>query len=267
MPHSNVTKYACGAHSTNNPNEGTIVAVGADYTKTNGYYSRWEWYSRLDPAWVFDSPGSANNHKWYGVSVGSGSPYADGTNQWYLEFRGGIDFSTTTGDYVWHTNDDAGGTGLEFYGNNGYYNEQANPFDAWVKRTLLIRWNSASTGLLYGTADGAEMANETEYTDGYSGSNRSEAIEGYTGNYNSNNWRYLADMYRDYGPNDAAIYLTNNATWASATIKEVQPWSSWSNTSITISKCNKGQLSTGTVHVHLRSIVQGDQYIGSRTIN
>ena len=161
-----------------------------------------------------------------------------------------------------------GGQGVEHYGsgNGGEYGNQANHVNAWVKTKILVRWNSTSTGLLYVTVNNSEIINDTEYTDAYPNTNRSEAIGGYAGNYDANNWRYFADVYYDRGPNDGALYLTNNATFASSTITAIQHWTSWSSSSIT-AVCNLEALSSGTVHVHFKSIEQGDIYLGTLVAN
>lgn len=266
LPHNNITKYLCGCHAVDQLFGGRNVLLGVDFTRANNLYSRWEWYCRLDPNWTLVS--QADNHKFYGIAQGSGSPYSggsDGQQNWYLEFRGGSDFPN---DFQWHVNDDASGVGIDKWGNlsGAYGNDQADPRAQWVKRSILMRWHSSSSGgLLYAEADYQVMFNDVRKTDGYAGTARSEAIEGYSGGPHPNNWRYMADIYYDRGTNDAALYLTNHATWSSATIKEIQPWSSWSDSSIT-AICNKGKLSSGTVHVHLRSIVNGNQYLGTRTV-
>lgn len=265
LPHNNITRYICGCHAANQLFGGRNVLLGVDFPRANNLYSRWEWYARLDPAWKLVS--QYDNHKFYGIAQGSGSPYSggsDGKQNWYLEFRGAGDFPNA---FQWHVNDDAEGVGISKWGNlsGAYGGEQPDPRTQWVKRSILMRWHSSSSGLLYAEANYEVMFNDIRKTDGYAGTARSEAIEGYSGGPHVDNWRYMADIYYDRGPNDAALYLTNNAIWAASTIKEIQPWSSWSDSSITC-RVNKGQLSSGAVHVHLRSIVNGHQYLGTRTV-
>lgn len=272
MPHSRTSKYIVGGHdpAQSSTSNGRNVLLGVNFTKSFPTYSRWELYRRIDPSW--NATGSfADNHKFYGLADGSGSPYSggnDGKQNWYIEYRGGGDFPTS---FTWHINDDHStpGTGIDV--SSPYGDVESSIFTGWNKVVILMRWNSSSSGLLsaYTHRIGSTRTtnfNQTQKTDGYTDSNnRSEAIEGYAGNADSNNFRYMADVFYDHGANDAVLYLTDNATFASSTIIEVQPWTSWSSTSITAT-CNGGALSSGTVHVHVRSIENGNQYLGTQTL-
>lgn len=260
LPHSNITQYLCGAHSPyTNANAGYNVYIAKNFTRPSfPFYSYWSWYGRIDPNWVF----SGDNHKFYGYSTGNGSIY-NLPNNWYLEFRGGGDFTGPTSSAQWHLVDDAGGTGTSAHAKYG--DDQPHPINGWVKREVLVKWNSSSDGFIRGWANNSQMFNETGKTDGYSGTTRCEGIEGYSGNGNANNYRYIADPYYLRGSHIGRFVLTNHATYASATIVEVQSYTSWSDTSCTL-KCNKGKLSSGTVHLHYRDEVNGHQYLGTRTV-
>jgi hypothetical protein len=262
LPHSNVTAYLCGAHSPGTGfNAGYNVAFWRSYTRPSfPYWTCWSWYERLDPAWNF---GGDNNLKWYGFSTG-GSIY-ELPNNWYIEFENST-FTSTSVQGFWHTNDDAGTTGLgaggTLYGSSG----QPNPCAQWVKKEIVIQWNSANTGRLLGWANNSQKFNYTGKTDGYSGTARSDGIGGYARNQTSNNWRYFADIYNDRGTSPGRFYLTNNATYTSSTINEIQPWTTWADGSVSLT-CNKGSLPSGTVHLHYRNEAGTHQYIGTRTIS
>lgn len=291
-PHSNVTAYLCGCHRAIGSNLGQNVAIWKNYTRTLLHYSYWHWYERIDPNWSYGI-GDPNdgNYKIYGYSVG-GSIY-ELPDCWYLAADASSNYPTAdtcladfcNASQTSHAvigNDDSvpAGTGMSYYGYPGSNPPVGgvlgysfpSPQQNWVRRELLIRWDNAAGG----TGDIRFWTNNTAgvldvaggHTDGLPGTARSEGIGGYARDYGATtNYRYYSDVLCDRGPNPGRFYATNHATYASATIREPQPWITFSDTSCSL-LCNKGQLSSGTVHIHYRNELTGaHQYLGTRTMS
>lgn len=264
LPHSNITQYLCGSHNLNTGSGGQVVYVAKNFTKPAfPYYSYWSWFSRLDPNWVHDAV--TPNHKFYGFSTGHGTIYNLPDN-WYLEFKGDGDFTSSSASAQWHcVDDDVGQEGTDMHGAFG--DLQPNPCGAWVKREILIKWQSNSTGFALGWANNELMWNETGvYTDGYAGegNDRCEGIEGYAGNYNANNWRFFCDVMYMRGAHIGRFVVANHATYASATKTVVQDYNAaeYTDTSVELI-AHKGDLDSGTNHLHYRDEVNGNQYLGT----
>jgi hypothetical protein len=82
----------------------------------------------------------------------------------------------------------------------------------------------------------------------------------------ANQYRYFSDLYQDYG--EGWFFLTNNSAWGSETIREIQPFTNWSDTSVTFT-VNGGQLPAGTVYLHFRKAPwqgSGHQALGPYTL-
>ena len=266
LPHTNVTKYLCGAFNSGAANTGSDVMCWVEFVKgTYPYYSYWCWYERVDPLWVFNGTPGSMNFKTYGISTGTGTIYNLPDN-WYLEYRSN-DFDSAGATPSWHSNSDAVPTDQGLDPPVNYGNDAPNPTSQWVKHEVLMKWSDqASGGYIKVWSNNAVMLNVTAKTDGIVGTDRSEGIGGYSDMRGADNWRYFSDMYHDrQSANPGRFMLANNATYASATIVEPQAYTSWASTSVAV-VCNKGALSSGTVHLHYRDEVNGHQYLGTRTI-
>lgn len=82
-----------------------------------------------------------------------------------------------------------------------------------------------------------------------------------------NQYRYFSDIYQDFG--EGWFFLTNAASWGGETIREIQPYTSWSDTSVTFT-VNGGQLPAGTVYLHFRKAPwqgSGHQALGPYTLS
>jgi hypothetical protein len=227
LPHSHVTMYMAGAHAESggyNAGYDVIAFKNRNITSypTNAYFS---WYERNDPLWVFNLGSPAdNNHKLWDFSQGT-SPYSMPPN-WYLEHNPRFQ-SATDKSGSFHLNDDSGlmTNAVSTWGSGN----PPSPWQGWVKMEVLVTYATDTSGRV------RMYANNKLYfdvaglnTDPLSGSARSEGIGGYTRNYgNANNWRYFSDMYIDYS--FSRIVLANSATYANATVVEIQPAVSWSD--------------------------------------
>lgn len=274
LPHSNVTKYLAGAQYSTPGHVGpppdafpSAVLVGNSYTRPAfPYYTSWSYYLHLSPNWQF--PAGDHNHKWFAFANGGG-PYPGSGQNWYLEKENST-FSSTSAEAKTHiVADDGSLPGSGQLGSLGEYNET----QAWVKIEVLAKITDQSNGWIkvYSTKPGVGRRQTFNYagkTDAWSGTTRFEGIGGYSRHYPySQNRRYWVDIYNDRQTSgNARVVLTNNATFDSSTIVEWQPYTAWSNTSITFT-VNKGVLPSGTVYLHLRDDVNGHQYLGPLVLN
>ena len=236
LPHTHITKYMAGAHSTD-----SYVTFWKARSMAAGYpqYTYLSYYHRADPAWVF---GGDNNYKTYDFSTGV---QQNAANNLYSAFIVHPNSNTDPSSNIqWLFNDDAYGGGTPTLDNNQYYwGPGQNPMAGWTKNEWEIKWTPNSDGYIKMWENGVLTMNYKGPTDKYPGTARTEAIGGYARNYpQPNNWRYLADIYYDQTP--SRVVLANNSNLSNATIVETQIPSTWSNTSINIS-VNLGKFSSG----------------------
>lgn len=241
--HTHVARYMAGGH-------GEVGSNGYDVmfwkNRTMASYPQFTyacWYERGDPNWVF---GGDNNYKMYDFSTGT-QPYASPSN-WYTAWNTPLP-NSTVGGCVWVFNDDcldAPCESLAWPDNNGhnyYWNTGANNFGGWQKVEMEIQWTNQTSGYVKVWNNGVLVMNYSGPTDKYAGTARSESVGGYARMYGQpNNWRYWNDVYLDY--TRSRVLLANNATLTSATIREIQIPSSWSNGSINATM-NLGKFTTG----------------------
>lgn len=251
-PHSNINKYIAGCHYSDQGSAwATDVMFGQYFTVSSfpykGYYS---WYSRADPNF---SHGGDDNYKVciHAHTDGCGLPYGcdDGTDwpYWYL----GPEDSPADGSF----SDNDSGTLLNYNSTllNGGCDDTPNVATQWVKKevwynidyqeTTITLWVEGSQGT--GTLDSGSP-NQVETATGL----KMFTFGGYSRNYPTTaNWRYYADMYWQPG-SWARVVLTDNATYSSTTIREVQPITSWADGSISIT-VNEGALTGQTAYCHV----------------
>lgn len=278
-PHSNCSVAMCAATPGGTPATQQNAYAYRNLTWSGAdEYSYWSFYHRAANNWTF---GDDNNYKTYGISTDHDSIYNLPDN-WYEAYNtnapgGHTDFWNNTNEPIQMViGDDSGydnGGGIVAWG--GHWSSLSTSFNFaknWVKVELLIRWNeNSSLGFIRGWQNNVQNWNFTTATDSRSNSHwnfttlRCEGIGGFLRNCSSTQFRYWVDIYHSRDANPGRFVLTNNATYASATVVEVQPYTSWSATSVML-KCKKGALSSGTVHLHYRDEVNGHQYLGTRTM-
>jgi hypothetical protein len=280
LPHNNDTSYLCGCHATGtSANDGAQVGFGIT-TYTRAAMPTWSYmsfYHHLDPAWV-SGIGSPNdkNHKIYDASVASG-PY-NGTANWYFGATGsgpqGLD--TTLTNMGLGIGDDSSGvytsTSGDTYNSHSFFTV-TELLNSWTKNEISIRWsptlNQGKVIWVKENDQGNRYFHNDLFTDGEPGNQRCDFIGGYSRDYpNVNNYRYWADIWWEVGPNPGRFILANSATYNSATIAELQPYTpgTWSDSGATLT-CNKGKLSSGTVHLHYRNDeTLAHQYLGAYTM-
>ena len=274
------TKYICSACMGNGLDAGDMM-FGKKFTvPAVPYYLVCSWYEATSPNWVF---GGDNNFKWVvmttaqsGVSAGYGSTY------WYMEWENSGFTSASALPYI-DINDDGGAGigrnagGSEYHGAH-LPNEYYNGCNGWTKRELIgmltpdgsgfiklnmsvpgsqPRWN----GYLYNNTQGAGT---TDYT----GTTREFYLGGYRRNYpQATNRSYWSDIYLDIQTSGAKRFaLTDTNSLATATVVEYQPYTSWSDSSVTLA-CSKGNLASGTAYLWLLDEINGDRLIGSYTMS
>jgi hypothetical protein len=271
-PHAYTTRFLAGAHGEAvSAFQGYNVIPFKTYTKLGAScYSYWCFYQRCDPNWAFltGTPPDAN-FKTFAFSQ-DGSPYELPNNWYYAHNTNSFESNTdTTGEFI--INDD--GSSLVFPDQNShsrYWNAALNPHDVtngWIRNEVELYVTSSNSGYAKMWENNVLVIDYAGPTDSYAGTTRTEGPGGYArDDGNPTNYRYFADCYHDRQLGGIGRFiLSNNATYASSSIVEPQPYTAWASGSVTLT-CNKGKLSTGTVHLHFRDPVNGHQYLGTRTI-
>jgi hypothetical protein len=213
-------------------------------------------YRRQDPAWDFGTscdaspdPDEDNNFKFLTVSS-AGSWFA--TPYWYHDQTNQKCSQTQR----WEDNFFAsGGLGamndpsLNTIG--GSSDQAADPWYEWVKDEYRIGLGSSGqqVRIYRNNRQDVNLTNENTYDE--SGTNFALSIGTFARQETVNNFIYMVDVVAVVGA-DAykRVILTDNATYASSTIVEFQPITSWADTSIGIT-INKGKLPAGTAHIHV----------------
>lgn len=243
LPHSNITKYLCGAHyntSTPDAHSGLNVCIGknSQQLNTKTFISYW---TRIDPNWHFIT--GDHNYKEYDYAAGAGytgdgyNSYFDNkyinnsTVNWGANYVEGMDVT------IDHVNESF----MTWYPEtDGVFStvDCASPLNGWHKIEMELAHNTpAGSHKIW--QDGV-LAWEVYLDDdgGVSPSGRSETVvggfcrEAGTSNAYKNNWRYYADVYYDHSW--ARICIGNASTYAASTSREYQIPETWSATSVTI---------------------------------
>ena len=202
---------------------------------------------------------SSGNYKFFSHGAG----WYTGVSEWYIDYQARVDLTAPNLE----TNDAAGGS---LTPNHEWGSAGANIKNGWVLRTIYVRFDSSPNGKIHyyeGDSLTPLLSATTQVLDNNAGATRSVVIGTYQqANSDPNLWRYFADIYVDAGEDQ--FFLTNNANWSQSTIRELQPWTSWSDTSCMLA-CYGGRLPPGTAHLHFRRApwqTTGHQYLGTRTI-
>lgn len=266
LPHSHITKVLCGEH------QGTGIESSDVYVTR--YYERpgtswWmvrSYYFAISQDWDFTNQGTAdNNFKHFFIA--SGSKYAANSQYAYVEARN-ADFTSNTVDHGVYWNDaDLIGSSPQLIDSTI---DQTNQVAlGWHKIEQVIKYSESSDGVWKYTINNSELINTTLQTHdstAYEGkTNWQETFGGFTRHRNAGNARFWADIWRDVNAsNPGRFVIGNSATWSSCTLREYQPYTAWSTTSVTLT-LNQGAIPDGTAHLHYRDEVNGNQYIGTLT--
>lgn len=247
MPHSHITKYIAGAaYPGTDTDQGWATTmwknVNLGSLPKTVYISH---YFRVDPAWVFHlGEPDDSNFKIFDISQGNG-PYGYPPGYWYWNYQGD-QFTSCSAIAPFQLQDDLSDSidGGAYWGGSG----TASPCMQWIKWEFETKLTSASNGYAKLWQDGTLAGNYAGKTDGFSGTTRTLSVGGYQRAYgNQNNWRYWADVYVDITPQ--RVILANNSTLnSSATIREIQIPTAWSDGSITVT-VNLGKFTSGTAYL------------------
>jgi hypothetical protein len=233
LPHSNITKYFCGAHYPGTSAQaGWNVGVAKNRTVTSWpCYSYISFYNRADPSWTWSADSTDDNYKEYDWSRDSW-PY--GADNWYLEYY----YRSS-----WHLNDDST-DGLARPISGWHQGDHWNVTSSWMKVEMEIRHDTSSSGYIKVWENGVLKVNFTGQNTWASTGTYNELIGGFARDRSTSNWRYFADMYLDYSLQ--RVMIGNASTLASSTtLREVQIPSAWSASSITVT-VNQGGFANGS---------------------
>lgn len=261
------------------------------------YYIVASWYETIGPGWVFNTPypGSGetapgdNNFKWLVYTTEITGGY--GTYYWYMEM-GNSRFTSLTSTPWTDINDDGAGVVGALKGHNGSEwtspdmpNKYYNTGNGWVKKELSMYMTPSTNGFVsmtysvpnYSNPGNAQprynnylwnSSNGSGTTDPYAGAGRAIYIGGFRRNFPiAANRSYWSDVYFDIQTAGCGRFaLTDTNSLTTATVCEWQPYTAWSNTSVTLT-CSKGNLPSGTVYLWLLDEVNGNRLIGSYTMS
>lgn len=251
------TQYIAGIHCV--ADNGVLFLKAAHDSGTFPNYSRWVWYTRMDPAW--DNTGGENtdaNNKFYtggssdlltcdSSAPGCGTAGHDGF--WYGEYDGRPTSSSTSPVNIDFSDSGSLGyrcdSGTELAGfchsgggsqTVGYGDNSNNPAAGWVYAELKIRWDRNNTGRVKYYENGIKYFDATGTTDTYTTTTtRQEGIGLYARAREPNSFRYIDDVYHDSSLQAwAHAELCTGSTYTLRGICAQQPLTSWSTTAIGI---------------------------------
>lgn len=252
------------------------------------FYLVCSWYEAISPNWSF-SQGAFSpqdyNYKWLVYTTELTGGY--GSAYWYME-NGNGEFSSASATPTIDINDDGAGIvgRSKQYPSSEYHSPQLtnkyfNTANGWVKKELSMYMTSATTGFISLNLSKPGTSAQARYnaylwnsvvgsgtTDPYSGTGRTFWLGGFRRDAPfAQSRQYWSDVYLDIQTGGIGRFaLTNTNTLATSTVIEYQPYTAWSNTSVTLT-CSKGNLSSGTVYLWLLDEVNGNKLIGSYTMS
>jgi hypothetical protein len=287
------SKYICSAleSSEGGYGAGNMMFGLSNSTLAPPYYLACSWYECISPNWVFNVPYSGsgesapgdNNFKWVVYTTELTGGY--GSLYWYMEDQNSA-FRSATSAPAFDINDDGAG----IVGRSKQYpssewvspampNKYYNTANGWVKKELSMYMTSGTNGFVSMAVSVPKSqprwngylwnnTNGTGTTDPYGGSGRTFWLGGFRRDFpQALNRQYWSDVYLDIQTSGLGRFaLTDTNSLATATVVEWQPYTSWSNTSVTLT-CSKGNLSSGTVYLWLLDEVNGSKLIGSYTMS
>lgn len=235
-PHSRVGRYIAGSHAENTATTGRNVMFWKSFPHAfpvDIYQSCW---MRADPAWTFSGGSNDDNFKCYRfgrTNSASTSPGAGGVNSATINYGGGNPPKSLSD------------TGMRYqaYGEliDTHYPGSTNLVNVMTKWTKFeVLWQVDSDGLIRIREDGRRVMNYGAASFP-SGTESLDVVSfgDYCRQYNHpENFRYYTDCYLD--TTFQRVILGNAPTLdASATTREMQVPSAWSDTSITVT-VNRG---------------------------
>lgn len=246
-PHSNSTHYYAGCFQGTGANAGQSVDIQQSWSGSN-FHVIFAAYHRYDPAWSFSGQ---DNNKFGGMSGGFdiyAAPYV------YIQYES--DAFGSSSALPWINVYDPNGSFMDppgpLWSNTA---ESVNITQAWVRRELLAR--AGSNGYIRVLSNGVQKFSQSVSLG--AGSGGIFGIGGYSGQRSSDNFAYFADVYFDASANPRHIALVQGSTY------ELQHYTAWSDTSITLRVC-MGQLSPGEATVRVLS-QDGSPAVDLGTIN
>jgi hypothetical protein len=275
-------KYICSALQSV---IGGYASAGLQFAKTFStlappFYLVCSWYECISPNWVFGVGHTPHdyNFKWIVYTTELTGGY--GTNYWYMEDQNGA-FTSANAAPAFDINDDGAGIvgrmkntpSAEWISPN-MPNKLYNSANGWVKKELSMYMTSGTNGYVSMTVSQPKVQprwngylwNNTVgsgTTDPYSGTGRTFWLGGFRRDFpNAVNRQYWSDIYLDVQTSGVQRFaLTDTNSLSTATVVEYQPYTAWSNTSVTLT-CSKGNLASGTVYLWLLDEVNGSRLIG-----
>ena len=287
LPHANITRVLAGVQRDNGPDGGwnTGFSRGVSYVQDKPFYCYY--LTRNSPSYFYDS--SAENYKIWHWDEGAG-PYATITDGYaevknFTSANSNPAYKRGTGTYNMQEPDVLGNGGTQYMG----VASGATLGNKWISHEWFWGCSKTSSGFAYLIADNASTSlggSAVKPTSGNvrlqnvaiskmafwyhgltipsGGSTHYAQVGGYARyNTGTGSWRMYADVYMD--DTWSRVVATDSATYDSSTIVVPQPPTAWSGTSITCT-CNKGRLSSGTVHLWVFDSNNARQYIGPRTM-
>lgn len=284
LPHGNISAVLAGSHYTNGTDGGYNVGLsrGIGYAAGKPVYCRY--LLRNSSGFFYDNESNENYKIWH-WDQGAG-PYSSSTDG-YIEVKG---FTSANSNPYYKYNSGYHLVSPDGLGNtaSGWQAQVSGGTigNAWVEHRWFWVMDKGSGGACYllvnnTNASGGQRPNSGSIrvpgvtigkmafayhgqTIPSGGSTHYAQIGGYA-RYNSagSSFRMFADIYMD--DTWSRVELANSATYDSATIIEPQPPKAWSGSEITCT-CNKGRLSSGTVHVFVFDSSNSRQYLGTLTM-
>jgi hypothetical protein len=295
------SKYLCSALMSKNMGGYAAASLMFGYTWPTlvpPFYIVASWYETYSPNWLFGVPyqGAANdnNFKWVNYTTSLTGPYNNNV-YWYMEY-GNSRFTGPTSTPWIDINDDGAGIvgrqpppnqGGEYVSSPLMPNQYYNGINGWVKKELIMYMTSGTNGWIRLYTSVPNYANPghpqarfqnyywynaanigTGRTDPYLGIGRGFYLGGFRRDFpQARNRQYWSDIYLDMQPGGVGrIALTDTNSLSTATVIEYQPYTSWSNTSVTLT-CSKGNLQSGRVYAWLLDEVNGNKSLGSYTMS
>lgn len=229
-PHNRVGRFLAGSHGGSGD-----VALVNNLTVTTPidqrvYASCW---MRADPAWVFNLATDNNFKTFHWADVGI--PYNNNANINYEFNPRPEDLSPTFKG--WHLyNGHPTAAMLDGQSIFAGTPDVHNPMTGWMKYEIISHYNS--TGFTQIRENGRFVVGFSGDVDSFNATTRIFSFGGFARVRNSNNYRYFTDLYLD--TTHQRVLLANAPTLnSSATIREVQIPTAWSDTSITVT-VNRG---------------------------
>lgn len=284
-PNSRGTGVLAGCSQSQSLSNLWNVGVSASFSAPTVPFTIFQsWWTIMDSQWSPNSNGTDSNENWKYCGYGFGGDIfgsdSHGAAYLYCDYQQNINFTSPS----YEENDDS--TRMVTNPNNSAATNHiwgsggGQDLHSWLRRTCYMNFNGSApsylriyendamtTDKMAGNPASGGTSSNLILTDGLDAGSRSAWMLIYPRYSSNNNWMYYADVYQDIG--DAQFWISTSATWGSGTVA-VQPWTSWSNSSVTFT-ANGDRIPTGsTVYIHFRLGPwngSGHQVFGPYTLN